>query len=42
MMKVIENGDKLIITRLDCIARSLIQGVQLLETLSERDVIVEV
>ena len=33
LMKVIENGDRLIITRLDRIARSLIQGVQLLETL---------
>ena len=42
LMKVIEYGDKLIITRLDRIARSLIQGVQLLETLSEMDVIVEV
>ena len=42
LMKVIENGDRLIITRLDRIARSLIQGVQLLETLSERGVIVEV
>ena len=42
LMKVIENGDKLIITRLDRITRSLIQGVQLLETLSEKGVIVEV
>ena len=42
LMKVIENGDRLIITRLDRIARSLIQGVQLLETLSEKGVIVEV
>ena len=42
LMKVIEYGDRLIITRLDRIARSLIQGVQLLETLSERGVIVEV
>ena len=42
LMKVIENGDKLIITRLDRIARSLIQGVQLLETLNEMGVIVEV
>ena len=41
-MKVIDYGDKLIITRLDRIARSLIQGVQLLETLSERGIIVEV
>ena len=42
LLKVIDNGDKLIITRLDRIARSLIQGVQLLETLSERGVIIEV
>ncbi|MBQ7220512.1 MAG: recombinase family protein, partial [Synergistaceae bacterium] len=42
LLKVIENGDKLIITRLDRIARSLIQGVQLLETLNKRGVIVEV
>ena len=42
LLKVIEEGDKLIITKLDRIARSLIKGVQLLETLSERGVIVEV
>ena len=42
LLKVIDNGDTLIITRLDRIARSLIQGVQLLETLSERGVVIEV
>ena len=42
LMKIIENGDKLIITRLNRIAQSLIHGVQLLQTLSERGVIVEV
>ena len=42
LLKIIESGDKLIITRLDRIARSLIQGVQLLEGLSERGVVVEV
>ena len=42
LMKVIEYGDKLIITRLNRIAQSLIQGVQLLETLCEIGVIVEV
>ena len=42
LLKVINYGDKLIITRLDRIARSLTHGVQLLETLSERGVIVEV
>lgn len=41
LLKVIDYGDTLIITRLDRIARSLIQGVQLLETLSERGVIIE-
>ena len=42
LLKVIDYGDKLVITRLDRIARSLIQGVQLLETLSERGVVIEV
>ena len=42
LLRVIQAKDTLIITRLDRIARSLIQGVQLLETLSERGVIVEV
>ena len=42
LLKVINYGDTLIITRLDRIARSLIQGVQLLETLSERGVVIEV
>lgn len=42
LLKVIQAEDKLIITRLDRIARSLIQGVQLLEELNERGVIVEV
>ena len=42
LLKVIQADDTLIITRLDRIARSLIQGVQLLENLSEKGVIVEV
>ena len=42
LLKVINNGDTLIITRLDRIARSLIQGVQLLEMLSNRGVVIEV
>ena len=41
LLKVIDYGDTLIITRLDRIARSLIQGVQLLEMLSEKGVVVE-
>ena len=42
LLKVIENGDTLIITKLDRIARSLIQGIQLLETLSNKGVIIDV
>ena len=42
LLKVIQAEDRLIITRLDRIARSLIQGVQLLETLSDRGVTIEV
>ena len=33
LLKVIGGGDRLIITKLDRIARSLIKGIQLLETL---------
>ena len=42
LLKVIQAEDRLIITRLDRIARSLLQGVQLLETLSDRGVTIEV
>ena len=42
LLRVIQDDDTLIITRLDRIARSLIQGVQLLENLSDRGIIVEV
>ena len=42
LLKVIDNGDTLIITRLDRIARSLIKGVHLLETLSDRGITIEV
>ena len=42
LLKVIQSSDKLIITKLDRIARSLIKGVQLLEALSEKGIIVEV
>lgn len=42
LLKVIGSGDKLVITKLDRIARSLIKGIQLLETLSERGVVIEV
>ena len=42
LLKIISDGDKLIITKLDRIARSLIQGIQLLETLSKKGIIIEV
>lgn len=42
LLKVIIGGDRLVITKLDRIARSLIKGIQLLETLSERGVVIEV
>ena len=42
LLKVIQPGDTLIITKLDRIARSLIQGVQLLENLSGRGIIINV
>ena len=40
LLKKIQSGDTLIITKLDRIARSLIQGVQLLEDLLNRDIVV--
>ena len=42
LSKVIEEGYKLIITKLDRITRSLIKDMQSLETLSEKGIIVEV
>ena len=42
LLKVIQPGDRLIITKLDRIARSLIQGIQLLESLSDKGVVIEV
>lgn len=42
LLKVIQSGDTLIITKLDRIARSLIQGIQLLESLSDKGVIIDV
>ncbi|MBQ6664074.1 MAG: recombinase family protein [Synergistaceae bacterium] len=42
LLKVIQSGDRLIITKLDRIARSLIQGIQLLESLSDKGVVIEV
>ena len=42
LLKVLSKGDTLIITKLDRIARSLLQGIQLLEKLSDMGVTVEV
>ena len=42
LLKIIQSGDTLIITKLDRIARSLIQGIQLLESLSNKGVIIDV
>ena len=42
LLKIIQFGDTLIITKLDRIARSLIQGIQLIESLSDKGVIIDV
>ena len=42
LLKIIQSGDILIISKLDRIARSLIQGIQLLEALSKKDVTINV
>ena len=42
LLKIIQSGDTLIITKLDRIARSLIQGIQLIESLSDKGVIIDV
>ena len=42
LLKIIKSGDTLIVTKLDRIARSLIQGVQLIENLSDKGVIINV
>ena len=42
LLKIIQSGDTLIITKLDRIARSLIQGIQLLENLNDRGIIIDV
>ena len=42
LMRIIYEGDTLIVTKLDRIARSLVQGVQLLEELRWRGVTVNV
>ena len=42
LLKIIQSGDTLIITKLDRIARSLIQGIQLIESLGDKGVIIDV
>ena len=42
LLKVIQSGDKLIITKLDRIARSVIHGIQLIESLNSKGVIIDV
>ena len=42
LLKIIKDGDMLIITKLDRIARSLVHGIQLIEMLSDRGVIINV
>ena len=42
LLKIIQSGDKLIITKLDRIARSVMHGIQLIENLSNKGVIIDV
>ena len=42
LLKIIQLGDTLIITKLDRIARSVINGIQLIENLNDRGVIINV
>ena len=42
LLKIIQSGDKLIITKLDRIARSVMQGIQLIECLNSKGVTIEV
>ena len=42
LLKVIQSGDKLIITKLDRIARSVIDGIQLIENLNAKGIIIDV
>ena len=42
LLKVIQSGDTLIITKLDRIARSLIQGIQIIEKLTKQGIIINV
>ena len=42
LLKIIQNGDTLIITKLDRIARSVMNGIQLIEALTDKGVIIDV
>ena len=42
LLKIIQSGDTLIITKLDRIARSIINGIQLIESLNDKGVIIDV
>ena len=42
LLKIIQSGDTLIITKLDRIARSLVQGIQLIESLSDKGIVIDV
>ncbi len=42
LLNIIQTGDTLIITKLDRIARSLVHGIQLLECLSNKGVVIDV
>ena len=42
MIKVLSDGDMLIVTKLDRVARSTIQGIELIEDLLEKGVVVHV
>ena len=42
LLKIIQSGDKLIITKLDRIARSVMHGIQLIENLSNKGIIIDV
>jgi len=42
LLSVIQSGDKLIVTKLDRIARSAMQGVMLIQTLLDKDITVHI
>ena len=42
LLKIIQHGDTLIITKLDRIARSVMNGIQLIEALTDKGVIIDV